>query len=210
MSYYNQNQPPVGVPPQQGYPPEGYPKDAYPPPGYPPQQGYPPGGGYPPQQGYPAQGGYPPTQYAPQYGQPPPPQQKQSVGCLEGWFVNFTFEAPGRTDMMVKVPRHWRWRPQNVRSFGFRVISVGNWDWFDRGSCQGLSCSHMELGAGGHIMDCLAGERNICFLGYGRRQKNVFVGLVKFDFSLDRIKWHFAFISRDIQGMKTREEKMRL
>ncbi|KAH9655624.1 cysteine-rich and transmembrane domain-containing protein WIH2 [Citrus sinensis] len=84
MSYYNQNQPPVGVPPQQGYPPEGYPKDAYPPPGYPPQQGYPPGGGYPPQQGYPAQGGYPPTQYAPQYGQPPPPQQKQSVGCLEG------------------------------------------------------------------------------------------------------------------------------
>lgn len=58
-------------------------------------------------------------------------------------------------------------------------------------------------------MDCLAGERNICFLGYGRRQKNVFVGLLKFDFSLDRIKWHFAFISRDIQGMKTRKEKMR-
>lgn len=58
-------------------------------------------------------------------------------------------------------------------------------------------------------MDCLAGERNICFLGYGRRQKNVFVGLAKFDFSLDRIKWHFAFISRDIQGMKTRKEKMR-
>ncbi|KAE8661557.1 hypothetical protein F3Y22_tig00113725pilonHSYRG00975 [Hibiscus syriacus] len=34
MSYYNQQQPPVGVPPPQGYPPEGYPpKDAYPPPG---------------------------------------------------------------------------------------------------------------------------------------------------------------------------------
>ncbi|KAE9447089.1 hypothetical protein C3L33_21015, partial [Rhododendron williamsianum] len=62
MSYYNQQQPPVGVPPPQGYPPEGYPKDAYPPPGYPPQ-GY-PQPGYPPQ-GYPPQGGYPP-QYAPQ------------------------------------------------------------------------------------------------------------------------------------------------
>nr|CAD1832448.1 unnamed protein product [Ananas comosus var. bracteatus] len=33
MSYYNQQQPPVGVPPPQGYPPEGYGKDAYPPPG---------------------------------------------------------------------------------------------------------------------------------------------------------------------------------
>ncbi|KAL7206355.1 hypothetical protein ACSBR2_019127 [Camellia fascicularis] len=76
MSYYSQQQPPVGVPPPQGYPPEGYPKDAYPPPGYPPQ-------GYPPQ-GYPPQG-YPP-QYAPQYA-PPPPQQQQGVGgagCLEG------------------------------------------------------------------------------------------------------------------------------
>ncbi|GFY90060.1 proline-rich family protein [Actinidia rufa] len=73
MSYYNQQQPPVGVPPPQGYPPEGYPKDAYPPQGYP--QGYPP-------QGYPPQG-YPP-QYAPQY--PPPHQQQQSgsSGCLEG------------------------------------------------------------------------------------------------------------------------------
>ncbi|KAE8730401.1 Cysteine-rich and transmembrane domain-containing protein A [Hibiscus syriacus] len=59
MSYYNQQQPPVGAPPPQGYPPEGYPKDAYPPPGYPPQQGYP--------QGYPPQG-YPPP-YAPQYAQ---------------------------------------------------------------------------------------------------------------------------------------------
>ncbi|XP_041013742.1 rhodopsin-like [Juglans microcarpa x Juglans regia] len=51
MSYYSQNQPPVGVPPPQGYPPEGYPKDAYPPPAY-PQQGYPPPG-YPPQQDIP-------------------------------------------------------------------------------------------------------------------------------------------------------------
>ncbi|KAG6761285.1 hypothetical protein POTOM_034494 [Populus tomentosa] len=63
MSYYNQQQPPVGVPPPQGYPPDqGYPKDAYPPPGYPPQ-GYPQG--YPPQ-GYPPQGYPPPPPYAPQ------------------------------------------------------------------------------------------------------------------------------------------------
>ncbi|KAF9675792.1 hypothetical protein SADUNF_Sadunf09G0069600 [Salix dunnii] len=72
MSYYNQQQPPVGVPPPQGYPPEGYPKDAYPPQGYPPQ-GYPQG--YPPQ-GYPPQG-YPPP-YAPQYGQPPNQHQGSS------------------------------------------------------------------------------------------------------------------------------------
>ncbi|MQL70201.1 hypothetical protein Taro_002512 [Colocasia esculenta] len=84
MSYYNQQQPPVGVPPPQGYPPEGYAKDAYPPPGYPPQ-GYPPAGypaqGYPPQ-GYPPQG-YPPQGYAPPppqgYAQPPPPQKQSSV-----------------------------------------------------------------------------------------------------------------------------------
>ncbi|GAY50094.1 hypothetical protein CUMW_124080 [Citrus unshiu] len=63
MSYYNQNQPPVGAPPPQGYPP----KDAYPPPGYPVQGGY-------------AQG-YPPPQYAPQYAQPPP---RQETGFLEG------------------------------------------------------------------------------------------------------------------------------
>ncbi|XP_015890283.3 splicing factor-like protein 1 [Ziziphus jujuba] len=72
MSYYNNQQPPVGVPPPQGYPP----KDAYPPPGYPPQ-GYPP-----PQQGYPPQG-YPPQGYAPQYAQPPP-RQDNTTGCLEG------------------------------------------------------------------------------------------------------------------------------
>ncbi|KAG2704752.1 hypothetical protein I3843_05G018800 [Carya illinoinensis] len=79
MSYHNQNQPPVGVPPPQGYPPEGYPKDAYPPPGY-PAQGYPP-------QGYPPQQAYPPP-YAPQYGQPPPHQQQQgSSGLMEGWYV---------------------------------------------------------------------------------------------------------------------------
>ncbi|KAJ1397285.1 putative cysteine-rich and transmembrane domain-containing [Sesbania bispinosa] len=77
MSYYNQQPPPVGVPPQQGYPPpETYGKDAYPPPGYPPQS-------YPPP-AYPAQG-YPPP-YAPQYAQPPPPQRNSSgPGCLEGW-----------------------------------------------------------------------------------------------------------------------------
>ncbi|KAK4584895.1 hypothetical protein RGQ29_022532 [Quercus rubra] len=61
-NYYPQQQPPVGVPP-----PQGYPKDAYPPTGY-PAQGYPPPG-YPPQQGY------------NQYSQPP--RQDQS-GCLEG------------------------------------------------------------------------------------------------------------------------------
>ncbi|RYR28904.1 hypothetical protein Ahy_B01g053122 isoform B [Arachis hypogaea] len=72
MSYYDhQQQPPVGVPPPQGYPP----KDAYPPPGYPPAQGYPP-------PGYP-QPGYPPQQaYAPQYAQQPPPRQE--TGFLEG------------------------------------------------------------------------------------------------------------------------------
>ncbi|XP_050206619.1 protein CYSTEINE-RICH TRANSMEMBRANE MODULE 13 [Mercurialis annua] len=62
MSYYNQQQqPPVGVPPPQGYPT----KDAYPPPGY-PVQGYPPQG-YPPPQGY--------------YAQQPP---RQETGFLEG------------------------------------------------------------------------------------------------------------------------------
>ncbi|KAG9440559.1 hypothetical protein H6P81_020724 [Aristolochia fimbriata] len=75
MSYYNQQQPPVGVPPPQGYPPEGYPKDAYPPPGYPPQ-GYPPAG-YPPQ-------GYPPQPYPPPYQQPPP-QQQSGPSFMEGW-----------------------------------------------------------------------------------------------------------------------------
>ncbi|KAK6781368.1 hypothetical protein RDI58_023552 [Solanum bulbocastanum] len=82
MSYYNQQQPPVGVPPPQGYPPEGYSKDAYPPPGY-PQQGYPP-------QGYPQQG-YPPPQYAPQYGAPPPQQhhqQSSSTGMMQGWILS--------------------------------------------------------------------------------------------------------------------------
>nr|CAD1832427.1 unnamed protein product [Ananas comosus var. bracteatus] len=79
MSYYNQQQPPVGVPPPQGYPPEGYGKDAYPPPGYPPQ-------GYPPQ-GYPAPApGYPPPQgYPPPYAQPPPQQQSSGPSFMEGW-----------------------------------------------------------------------------------------------------------------------------
>ncbi|KAK8492818.1 hypothetical protein V6N13_029927 [Hibiscus sabdariffa] len=82
MSYYNQQQHPVGVPPPQGYPPEGYPpKDAYPPPGYPPQ-------GYPPQS-YPPQG-YPPPQYAQPQPQPQP-QQNQSSGCIEGCVIE-TFE----------------------------------------------------------------------------------------------------------------------
>ncbi|KAH7566708.1 hypothetical protein JRO89_XS08G0219500 [Xanthoceras sorbifolium] len=71
MSYYNQQQPPVGVPPPQGYPP----KDAYPPPGY-PVEGY--AQGYPPQS-------YPPQGYAPQYAQPPP---RQETGFLEGWPFN--------------------------------------------------------------------------------------------------------------------------
>ncbi|KAK8938246.1 hypothetical protein KSP40_PGU020263 [Platanthera guangdongensis] len=83
MSYYNQQQPPIGVPPPQGYP-EGYAKDAYPPPGYPaqgyPQPGY-PQGGYPPQ-GYPPAGGYPPPQYA---QQPPPQQQSSGPSFMEGW-----------------------------------------------------------------------------------------------------------------------------
>ncbi|ONM59141.1 Rhodopsin [Zea mays] len=76
MSYYGQ-QPPVGVPPQQGYPG----KDGYPPAGYPPA-GYPP-----PAQGYPPQG-YPQQGYPPQYAQPPP-QQQQSSGpsFMEGWYV---------------------------------------------------------------------------------------------------------------------------
>ncbi|CAL9198332.1 unnamed protein product, partial [Musa hybrid cultivar] len=71
MSYYNQQQPSVGVPPPQGYPPEGYPKDAYPPPGYPPQ-------GYPP-------AGYPWPGYPPPYAQPPPPQQSSGPSFMEGW-----------------------------------------------------------------------------------------------------------------------------
>ncbi|TKY55604.1 UV-induced protein uvi15 [Spatholobus suberectus] len=66
MSYYDhQQQPPVGVPPPQGYPG----KDPYPPPGYPAQ-------GYPPQ-------GYPPQGYAPQYVQQQPPPRKET-GILEG------------------------------------------------------------------------------------------------------------------------------
>ncbi|CAN6978624.1 unnamed protein product [Brassica oleracea var. botrytis] len=78
MTQYNQ--PPVGVPPPQGYPPEGYPPQGYPPQGYPPQ-------------GYPQQS-YPPP-YAPQY---PPPQQNQqphqqssTTGCLQGWYVKIIF-----------------------------------------------------------------------------------------------------------------------
>ncbi|KAG6473395.1 hypothetical protein ZIOFF_067311 [Zingiber officinale] len=79
MSYYNQQQPPVGVPPPQGYPPEGYPKDAYQPSGYPPQ-GYSPA--VYPQQGYPPQG------YPQPYAQPPL-QQQQSSGpsFMEGWLI---------------------------------------------------------------------------------------------------------------------------
>ncbi|KAK4793980.1 hypothetical protein SAY86_011974 [Trapa natans] len=59
MSYYNQQQPPVGVPPPQGYPPEGYPKDSYPPPGY------------------------PTAVYPPQYTPPPQQQEQESSGFLE-------------------------------------------------------------------------------------------------------------------------------
>ncbi|KQK00133.1 hypothetical protein BRADI_3g47490v3 [Brachypodium distachyon] len=67
MSYYGQQQGPVGAPPQQGYPPAGYPPAGYPP----PQQGYPP-------PGY-GQQGYPPQQ-----------QQQQSSGpsFMQGWYVS--------------------------------------------------------------------------------------------------------------------------
>jgi hypothetical protein len=107
MSYYGQ-QPPVGVPPQQGAAPALPVFDpsalfilqitfvffAYSPcliifavwilisPGYPAKDGYPPAG-YPPA-GYPpaAQGyppqGYPQQGYPPQYAQPPPQQQQSS------------------------------------------------------------------------------------------------------------------------------------
>ncbi|XP_072980748.1 protein CYSTEINE-RICH TRANSMEMBRANE MODULE 13-like [Typha angustifolia] len=75
MSYYNQQQPPVGVPPPQGYPSEGYGKDAYPPPGYPPQ-------GY--AQGYPQPQAYPPQGYPPPYAQQPPRQQSSGPSFMEG------------------------------------------------------------------------------------------------------------------------------
>ncbi|KAG2408523.1 uncharacterized protein HKW66_Vig0033450 [Vigna angularis] len=78
MSYYDhQQQPPVGVPPPQGYPG----KDPYPPPGY-PAQGYPPAG-YPPP-------GYPPQGYAPQFQQPPP---RQETGFLEGWYASLSLSS---------------------------------------------------------------------------------------------------------------------
>lgn len=85
MSYYNQQQPPVGVPPPQGYPPGGYPKAEYLPTGYPPQ-------------------GYPPQSYPPQYGyaQPPPPQQQQT-GCLEGWYSLLPLYLSLSLRMYVKV-----------------------------------------------------------------------------------------------------------
>ncbi|QCD81544.1 hypothetical protein DEO72_LG2g1873 [Vigna unguiculata] len=80
MSYYDHHQqPPVGVPPPQGYPG----KDSYPPPGY-PAQGYPPAG-YPPP-------GYPPQGYAPQYVQQPPPP-RQETGFLEGWYVSLSLSS---------------------------------------------------------------------------------------------------------------------
>ncbi|OAE23517.1 hypothetical protein AXG93_333s1070 [Marchantia polymorpha subsp. ruderalis] len=83
MSYYEDGkQPPVGVPPPQGYgyPPQGYPPQGYQPQGYPPQ-------GYPPE-GY-QQQGYPPQQQM--YQQQPQYQQQQqnndrgpsfAEGCL--------------------------------------------------------------------------------------------------------------------------------
>ncbi|KAL3691886.1 hypothetical protein R1sor_005537 [Riccia sorocarpa] len=85
MAYYDDGkQPPVGVPPpqgygapgyQQGYPPQGYPPQGYPPQGYAPQ-GYQPG--YPQQQTM-----YPPPQGQGQY------QDRRDNGpsFAEGWYV---------------------------------------------------------------------------------------------------------------------------
>ncbi|CAI0385554.1 unnamed protein product [Linum tenue] len=111
MSYYNQQQPPVGVPP-----PQGYPKDAYPPPGYPPQA-YPPPG-YPPQPGYPA----PPPPYAPQYAQPPPQQQQNSnAGCLEGWYV---FSSPLFGFVELELSKDRACHSDRVRYIRSRVNSM--------------------------------------------------------------------------------------
>ncbi|RDX76472.1 hypothetical protein CR513_43533, partial [Mucuna pruriens] len=88
MSYYDQqHQPPVGVPPPQGYPG----KDPYPPPGY-PAQGYPP-------QGYPPSG-YPPQGYAPQYVQQQPPP-RQETGFLEGWYIPVTGRKMTQADIVL-------------------------------------------------------------------------------------------------------------
>ncbi|CAD6217446.1 unnamed protein product [Miscanthus lutarioriparius] len=112
MSYYGQ-QPPVGVPPQQGYPG----KDGYPPAGYPPA-GYPP-----PAQGYPPQG-YPQQGYPPQYAQPPP-QQQQSSGpsFMEGW------EPPplvgrGLAVATCRLPQARYPRPSDLK-LAVRIASLG-------------------------------------------------------------------------------------
>ncbi|KAF2294734.1 hypothetical protein GH714_015815 [Hevea brasiliensis] len=87
MSYYNQQQqPPVGVPPPQGYP------KAYPPPGY-PVQGY-------------QQGGYPPQGYAPGYSQPPP---RKETGFLEGCHLikEYRVNSDGSHDSSASCSRMW-------------------------------------------------------------------------------------------------------
>ncbi|KAB5541230.1 hypothetical protein DKX38_014204 [Salix brachista] len=167
MSYYNQQQPPVGVPPPQGYPPEGYPKDAYPPQGYPPQ-GYPPQG-YPPQ-GYPPQG-YPPP-YAPQYGQPPNQHQGSSgPGCMEGCcdgvmravIVVSTYNLSCATDCVVVVCDSFGC-PVLLLSPGCLLLMRGKW-WDDsiereKWEHEGINCQHFSLAhyRGGSHQETLFGN----------------------------------------------------
>lgn len=118
MSYYHQQQPPVGVPPPQGIhlsismllPQTMFSSFSsnslgilqlffcsdlsilFNSTGYPGKDPYPPPGypaqGYPPA-GYPPPG-YPPQGYPPQYQQPPP---RQETGFLEGWYVSLSFST---------------------------------------------------------------------------------------------------------------------
>ncbi|GMH17922.1 hypothetical protein Nepgr_019763 [Nepenthes gracilis] len=119
MSYYNQQQPPVGVPPPQGYPPEGYAKGGYPPPGYPPQA-------YPPQ-GYPPQQGYPPA-YAPQYAQQP---QRQNVGFAEGCLAALCCENDRRCwnfRVVMGAPKQ-KWTSEEEAALKAGVLKHGAGKW---------------------------------------------------------------------------------